>query len=125
METSTPAAATTEANGTTSVAATAEATTSDSTLKRIRENWKKKGEKIPTEAEREKLLTTWKKNSEAVTHAAKKLEDAKAAEDKAVLALAEAFGARSLRIDGNVHEFACRGTKVFFRKKNHSDVVDL
>lgn len=71
-----------------------------------------------------KLVEAWKAANKATAAKQIELDAAKEKESDAVLALAKAIGAKSPRIDGQVYDFACRGTLVFFRKKS-ADVVDL
>lgn len=95
-----------------------------SVLAKIRADHKKAGGKDPSKAEAAKMVSAWQTAHSKVEAAEKALEAAKAEESGAVLALAKAFGAKSLKIGGVVHDFASRGETIFFRRKS-TDVVEL
>jgi hypothetical protein len=101
---------------------TEEETAGGSLLKQIRDNWN--GEKI-SEVVQAKLLNDWRAASKAVTAAEKTIETAKEKEYAACRALAEAFGGASLEIDGQVHAFASRNGKIFFRQQKKQRVVKI
>jgi hypothetical protein len=83
----------------------------------IRARWKAGGSLLPQPAESGKLLAKYKQTHGEVVKAREVLQKALEAERAAILDLARAFGGNSLRIDGTVHDFACRGDLVFFRLK--------
>ncbi len=84
----------------------------------IRARWKAGGSLLPQPTESEKLLAAYKKAHDSVEQARKVLQDAILVEGGTILDLARAFGGNSLRIGGVVHDFACRGETIFFRRKN-------
>ncbi len=90
----------------------------------IRARWKAGGSLLPQPTESERLLIAYKKAHDAVENARKVLHDALAVEGGTILDLARAFGGNSLRIGGVVHDFACRGETIFFRRKNVG-IVDM
>lgn len=96
-----------------------------SILTKIRGEWKKNGSKEPDDATKVALVKAYKISRDAYAKIAAEAALAKADESSKVKALAEAFGGRPLRIDGAVHDFACRKDMVYFRKKNAGEIVDL
>jgi hypothetical protein len=98
---------------------------SGSILTKIRNEWKAQGSKDPAVDDGKKLVAIYIETQAKVTAAEEALAKAKAAEYGAVEKLARAYGGRSLRIGGVIHDFASRGTIIFFRKKTASEVVDL
>lgn len=94
-----------------------------SVLSDIRARWIAGGSLLPQPAESEKLLTSYRKAHALVEETRAALQAHLATESAAILDLARAFGSNSLRIDGTVHDFACRGDTVFFRRKSVS-VID-
>jgi peptidoglycan hydrolase CwlO-like protein len=102
-----------------------EAGKEDNTLAKIKKDFQKRGGKLPSESERKSLLATYKaavKKADDLTAELAKAETAKA---EAVKKLAEAFGGASLKIDGVVHDFRCRGETIYIRKQQQSDVIEL
>jgi hypothetical protein len=97
----------------------------DKILAKIKKEWEAAGSKNPTAEEGKKLVTALTTAQEKVKHAEEAMTKAKAAESAAIEKLARAFGGKSLRIGGVVHDFASRGDTIFFRKKTSSEVVDL
>jgi hypothetical protein len=97
----------------------------ESILSKIQKQWVKSGSKMPPAEEGKKLVGVYTGAATKVTEAEAALAKAKAEEYAAVEKLAQAYGCRSLRIGGVVHDFASRGNIIFFRKKSASDVVDL
>lgn len=98
----------------------------DSTLTKIHKQWVASGSKMPTAEEGKKLVANYTASMTKVFETEAALAAAKANEYAAVEKLAQAYGTdRSIRIGGVVHDFASRGTIVFFRKKTTNDVVDL
>ena len=84
----------------------------------IRERWKAAGSLLPEPAESQRLLAEYKRAHGVTEERRKALLEATEKEEKAILALARAFGGTSLRIDNVVHDFACRGETIFFRRRN-------
>lgn len=101
-----------------------EVETNGTILANIKAEYTKNGGKDPSKADTKKLVDAWRAASAKVEAVEAQIAAAKVAESEAVLALAKAFGGKSLRIDGQVLDFASRGTTVFFRKKSNG-VVDL
>lgn len=83
----------------------------------IRDRWKSGGSLLPSPTESEKLLGAYRQAHTTVEAAREALQKALAIEGTTILELARAFGANSLRIDGVVHDFACRGESIFFRRR--------
>jgi hypothetical protein len=101
-----------------------ETTTTDdveSVLVKIRKQYSGKD---PDKATAAKLVNAWRAAAKKTADAEAALESLKAAEGETVKALAHAYGAKSLRVDGQVMDFACRGETVFFRRKA-ADIVDI
>lgn len=94
-------------------------------LASYRQEWVKGGSKDPSKTEAEKLVKAWKAQRAKTEALEAQAEEARKAEQSYVVAMAKAFGCKSLRIDGIQHDFASRGSAVFFRRKNAVDVVDL
>ena len=95
-------------------------------LETIRKKWTAAGSKAPTDEVKKKLLDKYRKARTASDAAEAALKKAGADEEEAVKGLAEAFGGRSLKIDGIIHDFASRGAKIYFRRRTKdADVVEL
>ncbi len=88
------------------------------------EQWTAAGGLLPASDQSAGLLAAYRGAHNAVLRAKQDLEARQAAESATVLALARAYGARSLRIDGVIHDFASRGDAVFFRRRQ-ADIVDV
>lgn len=86
-------------------------------LKTIRDEWEHGGKKLPTDLERAELLATFKVRRQATKDADAALKKARAEEAIHTLKLARAFGCQSLRVEGEIYDFASRGPAVFFRKR--------
>lgn len=87
-----------------------------SILTQIRAAFKASGGKTPDTKTGQKLLGAFREAAKDRDRAETELEAAKMREYAACEALARAYGGESLRFDGQVHDFAARGTKVFFRR---------
>lgn len=96
-----------------------------SILTKARDDYEKRGSKNPTNTERDKLLKSWRSAIANVDAMRKALEEAEISESAAVQDLAEAYGARPLRIDGVIHTFSSRGNRVFFKIKGTDHIITL
>jgi hypothetical protein len=94
-------------------------------LTTLRKEWEAAGSKDPNDNDKKRLVGNFKAASDKVQELESQLAKAQAEEEAAILSLAKAFGARSLKISGTVYDFASRGQKVFLKKKSSSNVVEL
>lgn len=97
-----------------------------SILSKYKTAWITAGSKEATAAQKDPAWKAWKASNRAIEEAEKALDAAREKNYAVSDALAQMYGARSVRVDGVVFDFASRGAKVFLRTKGQKqEIVDV